>query len=171
MFGHVISETFFPHVGVHGGRKVIANRAIAMLKSSKCGVFLSCLELLKKPKQVLCLEKIFLGRDTLVVLPTGYGKSLIYYLALALLFAKTNGAKDVNPDGKITSIVIVMSPLNALIKNQIDQLSLNGIEAAVLGVKSSALIISHGDGDFPEEGSCSLGVSVWHQREVGKRAL
>ena len=86
-----------------------------------------------------------------MVLPTGYGKSLIYYLAPALLFAKKNGAKDVNPDGKITSIVIVISSLNALIKNQIDRLSLNEIKAAVLDVKSSASITCHDDGDFPEE--------------------
>ena len=162
-----------------GGTKVINySVAIAMLKSSKCGVFLLCLEfaikksffagIVLKPKQVLCLEKIFLGRDTLVVLPIGYGKVLIYYLAPALLFAKKNGAKDVNPDGKITSIVIVISPLNALIKNQIDRLSLNGIEAAVLDVKSSASIICHDDGDFPEEEAVVWGFQFGTREKLEK---
>ena len=119
-----------------------------MLKlSSKCGTFLSCLNfavkksftgIVLKAKRVHCLEKIFLGRDTLEVQPTGDRKSLIYYLTSALLFAKKNGAKDVDSDSKITSIVIVISPLNALIKNQNDRFSLNGIEAAVLDVKSPA---------------------------------
>ena len=131
-----------------------------MLKSSKCWAFLSCLDfaikksfftgIVLKPKQVHCLEKIFLDRDILVVLPTGYGKSLIYYITPALLFAKKNGGKDVDPCSKITAIVIVISPLNALIKNQIDRLSLNEIEAAVLDVKSS-VIIDDDVGELPEE--------------------
>ena len=33
-----------------------------------------------KPKQVICLEKLFFGSDVLAVLPTGYGKSLIYHI-------------------------------------------------------------------------------------------
>ena len=41
-----------------------------------------------KPKQVICLEKMFLGVDTLAVLPTGYGKSLIDQLLPLMLFAK-----------------------------------------------------------------------------------
>jgi superfamily II DNA helicase RecQ len=50
--------------------------------------FLSCLEFAilnsmygefnLKPKQVLCLEAVYLQRDVMCVLPTGYGKSLIF---------------------------------------------------------------------------------------------
>ena len=36
-------------------------------------------------------------------------------------------------------------------KNQIDRLCLNGVEAAVLDVKSSAWIKDHEDGELPEE--------------------
>ena len=74
-----------------------------MLPNSKCGIFLSCLhfavlnslysEVILKPKQVICLEKIFLDMDILATLPTGYGKSLIFCLIPALIFAKKNGVK------------------------------------------------------------------------------
>ena len=37
------------------------------------------------PEQARAIEALLSGRDTLVVLPTGYGKSLIYQ-ATALLF-------------------------------------------------------------------------------------
>ena len=33
-----------------------------------------------KPKQVTCLESSYLGKDLLAVLPTGYGKSLVYHV-------------------------------------------------------------------------------------------
>jgi ATP-dependent DNA helicase RecQ len=93
----------------------------------------ACLEVILKPKQVICLEKIFLNLDILAILPTGYGKSLIFCLIPALLFAKKNGVKF---SGSISSIVIVVSPLNALIENQISRLSSSVIRASALNVKS-----------------------------------
>ena len=71
------------------------------------------------------------------VLPTGYGKSLIFHL-MPLLFAKHE--LDSDSFGGISSedvntIVIVISPLNSLMSNQISRLSLSGIRAAVLSVK------------------------------------
>lgn len=115
-----------------------------MLKNSKCGTFYSCLELailtslysevILKPKQVICLEKIFLNLDVLAILPTGYGKSLVFHLLPALLFAKKYG---ILRNTAITSVIIVVSPLNALIANQISRLSLSGIRASVLDVKYS----------------------------------
>jgi ATP-dependent DNA helicase RecQ len=115
---------------------------VAMLMKSKCGFFLSCLqfailnslysEVILKPKQVICLEKVFLNLDILAILPTGYGKSLIFCLLPALLFAKKNGVKFT---GNISSIVIVVSPLNVLIANQISRLNSSGIRASALDVK------------------------------------
>jgi ATP-dependent DNA helicase RecQ len=124
-----------------------------MLKNSKCWSFLSCLEfavrssffnqIIFKPKQVICLESIFLQRDTLAVLPTGYGKSLIFFLLPALLCARKNGFSI----SKITSIVIVVSPLNALIKDHINRLNSLGIEAAAVGMKCSTSTREAGDQD------------------------
>ena len=66
-----------------------------------------------KPKQKEALKKIVLdGQDCLIVLPTGYGKSLIYQL-LPSLFDRVS--KDSSKD---KSVVIVVSPLNALIEDR-----------------------------------------------------
>ena len=58
-------------------------------------MFLSCLQdaitrskyksINLKPKQVVCLEALFNNKDTLAVLPTGYGKSLVYKVLSVLL--------------------------------------------------------------------------------------
>ena len=114
-------------------------------------LFLSCLEFairnstyfntILKPKQVICLEHLYLKRDVICVLPTGYGKSLIFHLLPGLLFDKemllmNETFRDVDMS-TVTAIVIVVSPLNALINNQISRLGLSGIRASVLGVKMS----------------------------------
>ena len=39
-----------------------------------------------KPKQVKCLEAVYRGKDAVGVLPTGYGKSVIFHLLQAGLF-------------------------------------------------------------------------------------
>ena len=83
-----------------------------------------------KPKQVICLEKMFLGVDTLAVLPTGYGKSLIYQLLPLMLFAKKileeNPAQRLDYINDITSVLLVISPLNSLINDQVQKLLATG---------------------------------------------
>ena len=116
--------------------------------------FLPCLEfavlnsiyhdIILRPKQVICLEGIFLQNDVLCVIPTGYGKSLIFHLTPMLLFAKSELGSDmflswklerkISPDA-INTIVIVVSPLNSLMINQISRLSLSGIRASMLSIK------------------------------------
>ena len=84
-----------------------------------------------KAKQVKCLEAVYCGRDVVAVLPTGYGKSIIFHLLPALLHdkIKMSGQSPSRP------VVIVVSPLNALTKDQIRRISQGTLKSAALNVK------------------------------------
>ena len=115
--------------------------------------FLTCLEfailnsaynyIILKPKQVVCLETIYMGNDLICILPTGYGKSLIFHLIPCLMFARNNKQDDLIVRWKalgitakeVSSIIIVISPLNALIQDQISRLGLSGLRASAISVK------------------------------------
>ena len=70
-----------------------------------------------RPMQERIVRSLLDGRDTCVVMPTGGGKSLCYQLPAALLADRT---------------VIVVSPLIALMQDQVAQLTQMGIPAALL---------------------------------------
>ena len=70
--------------------------ALFLINKTRCTEY-NCL----RPKQVDCVKNAEQS-DTLVILPTGYGKSLIYELV-----QKLHGTK-----------VIVISPINAIINEQ-----------------------------------------------------
>ncbi len=70
-----------------------------------------------RPLQERIVTSLLSGRDACVVMPTGGGKSLCYQLPAAMLPEKT---------------VIVVSPLIALMQDQMAQLTQMGIAAAVL---------------------------------------
>src|SRR6185503_20911734 len=74
-----------------------------------------------RPHQREVIENVLARRDTLAVMPTGGGKSLCYQIP-ALIF-----------DG----LTVVVSPLIALMKDQVDALRLNGIPAAFLNSTQS----------------------------------
>lgn len=86
-----------------------------------------------KVKQVICLESLYLKKDLIAVLPTGYGKSLVYQVLPHLL--KARDAARTPATSSYKSVVVVLSPLNALMFDQISKLRENGIKAAILGVK------------------------------------
>jgi ATP-dependent DNA helicase RecQ len=70
-----------------------------------------------RPLQERIVRSLIGGRDTCVVMPTGGGKSLCYQLPAALLSDKT---------------VIVISPLIALMQDQMAQLAQMGISSGTL---------------------------------------
>ena len=74
-----------------------------------------------KPLQVKCFEHVLNGFDVVAVLPTGYGKSLLFQLLPTFLPTKTDN-----------NIVIVVCPLNAIIEDQLKVAKNIGIKAEVL---------------------------------------
>lgn len=83
-----------------------------------------------KKEQVLCLSSILEGKDILAVLPTGYGKSLIFQLAPQVIMRSRN-----IPASK--SVGLVITPLNSIMQNQIQALHSMGISACSLDYSCS----------------------------------
>jgi ATP-dependent DNA helicase RecQ len=76
-----------------------------------------------RPLQEEAMNAALAGRDSLVVMPTGGGKSLCYQVPALL--------KD--------SVTVVVSPLISLMKDQVDALAANGVPAAMMNSSQSSL--------------------------------
>jgi ATP-dependent DNA helicase RecQ len=75
-----------------------------------------------RPGQERAVESVLAGRDTLVVLPTGGGKSVCYQVPALVL----------------PGITVVVSPLISLMKDQVDALTARGIPATFVNSTLSA---------------------------------
>ena len=74
-----------------------------------------------RPNQEQIIEAVVNGNDVLAIMPTGGGKSICFQLPALLL----------------PGVTIVISPLIALMKDQVDNLHANGIRAAFLNSTQS----------------------------------
>src|SRR5256885_13361372 len=79
-----------------------------------------------RPGQEMAVESVLAGKDTLVVLPTGGGKSLCYQVP-ALMLPK---------------LTVVISPLISLMKDQVDALAKRGLPATFVNSTLSSSQIS-----------------------------
>ena len=68
------------------------------------------------------IDRVLGGKDALVLMPTGGGKSLCYQVPALCL----------------PGVTIVVSPLIALMKDQVDALKVNGVKAEFLNSTQSA---------------------------------
>src|SRR3954466_8048352 len=79
-----------------------------------------------RPGQEAAVESVLAGRDTMVVLPTGGGKSL-WYQVPALMLPK---------------LTVVISPLISLMKDQVDALAARGLPATFVNSTLTSSLIS-----------------------------
>ena len=85
------------------------------------------------------MEAVLAGKDALVVMPTGSGKSLIYQLPALML----------------KGLTVVVSPLIALMKDQQDKLSAHGVDALAMHShlstaesRETARLVEEGEGEI-----------------------
>ena len=89
-----------------------------------------------KPKQVICFEEILSGNDVLAVLPTRFGKSLLYHLLPSMIPTKSK-----------RNIVIVVCPLSKVLLER-------GISVGILQCEKQKYSIQK---LFPESYSATSG--------------
>ena len=79
-----------------------------------------------RPPQMGAIEAVLSGRDALVVLPTGGGKSLCYQVPALMR----------------RGLTVVVSPLIALMKDQVEALERRGVPAAFINSTLTAAHVS-----------------------------
>ena len=92
--------------------------------------FLNCplmsAEFVFKPKQIETLSYLYKQHDCLTVLPTGYGKSIIFQ-CLPWFCQHMHGKTH-------PMTVLVISPLNSLMRDQVMNLSQSGVRSCYMNV-------------------------------------
>ena len=80
-------------------------------------------------EQRTCLINLACGEDVFAILPTGFGKSLIFQP-----FPRVMSALRSIEGGKLMSTIIVVSPLVSVMRDQVEQLKRFGFSAAAIGI-------------------------------------
>ena len=87
-----------------------------------------------KKEQESAVRHIFNGKDVMAVLPTGFGKSLIFQLFLMMC-----GVRSKRQGGTGFSSVIVISLLQSIIRDQVVEVNSIGMTACDLNEKLNCL--------------------------------
>lgn len=127
--------------------KPLNKLGIKKIKMAECVVdFESCLsEVLTKldetgmdfslkKEQESAMRHMFNGKDVMAILPTGFGKSLIFQL-----FVMMCGVRSKRQGGTGFSSVIVISPLQSIIRDQVVEVNSMGMTACDLNEKLNCL--------------------------------
>ena len=88
-----------------------------------------------KPEQTQALEALLAGKDVLAILPTGFGKSLIYQV---FSMAQTSA----------NASVLVISPLNSIVEEQAKEMNCLGIPSVHLKPDIEDCLHDISDGHF-----------------------
>ena len=125
-----------------------ANRACNLDDSALSCVLDECLrhfpdirELRKEQKT--CLLNLARGKDVFAIMPTGFGKSLIFQLFPRLAKAALSLEN---------STIIVVSPLISIMRDQVEQLQKLGFSAAAIGIGEEG----EEDEKRAREGKCEI---------------
>ena len=100
-------------------------------------------ECLRK-EQEDCITNLVNGKDVFAILPTGFGKSLIFQLCPRVMSA-------VNEKDYAVSTIIVISPLVAIMKDQVEQLNKMGVSATAIGIDEVDM-----DEEAAKNGKCEI---------------
>ena len=116
------------------GVETISNDSSIGYALRKLGVPFSIDQL--KNGQRKSMEAFLDNRDAMVILPTGHGKSLIYQSAPYLHdFSRHSSVCSCKEDDHVPtkSIAVIVSPLIALMKDQVASLKRSGVTALYIG--------------------------------------
>ena len=85
-----------------------------------------------RPLQYEAMQAVLAGRDSVVVMPTGGGKSLCFQAPALVEAPRASTAGGATDSVRRRGFALVVSPLISLMKDQVDGLRVDGVDAAYL---------------------------------------